>query len=1408
MAQIKRNFLKSKMNKDLDARLIPNGEYREAKNINISKSEGSDVGALENIKGNSSVVATFLSQLQQSIPDYEVLDIIGLYADESTSSLYLFITSWTDNSSNRLESGFKGHNFIVQIIEDKNSYTPKLLVRGRFLNFSKNSPIYNVDVLEGFLYWTDNRNQPRKINVNNAYSNGVVSAEPLHTNSYYFCEDQISVAKFAPYEAIKFLKNTGSNSNPVFEPTWKIENERWLPVSVTAPITSVNTTVITFGNTASSGNTALANPLQDYFKKASSNTYPIVRLRNAKKPNGGTLYLRSVNANSEVTVAASVTDVINNVQADVIESWDVGNYITFQLQNPQYVDNNETETKYLEDKFVRFSYRFKYEDNEFSLMAPFTQPLFISKQFNQFNFDNEVSACINGEISWFRNIISAAELIVQLPDLQYRGVSSDANGLNFLNRYKVKQIEFLLKTSNDNNIYNIETIDLPTPQSVQNFLVPTNQISGVSWPIKFQFAYKYSGNKPFQVLPERDVTRVSDATPVRAFTQEIAANRVMYANYLNSHGAPTNLSYECFVSPKTNNYDSANNPPISADDPTLVKEYYASTLKQGRTYQVGVVLSDRYGRQSNVILANSQADITAGKDNSTVYAPYDGFGLSGGYDNFWGNSLKVIFIDGIPESPSPAVNFYPGLYNESTNPLGWYSYKIVVKQQEQEYYNVYLAGATSGRINFVNNTTPLTYSNVYDTTNISLFGGNINKIPKNTSNISSTDKSFTSDTSLYYRVIQQVFDTDNIHNNRPNTTVEPISVTNIQSFLDFAPWAKTKGGQILDEAGVAIPSIYPNDGAVDPSFYDPFFLADKNPFIATLDISSTGQDGLRIGFQEELQVGGPTAAGTEKIPRFSRFLHVAETNPVISELDIYWETTTSGLISDLNTAVKLGDDIGSIQATSPFLFTFEEQYPYDGNGVYTSNAGNGFGDYLLQSNLKPLTSAGSIINGDVTTMGDSYFQVLAGANSTNDISSFFEIVKVVTGDANNPNEFNIKLKEEVVTDESYFNPNANLDLNQELIFKFNITNNDGTQPATKNFSFGNNFLSNNKPTWEYIRKSSWGVPAQDKNDPTDPAKVISNNNSSVLDPDVVIGLKCIANSPFTPVDDNIINDMLAANGGYISPLAPATYFDPNRNKIWNMSIRKGTRASTSSSILSPESSGIGKGMFVRANGNDKIWANKSEDNSAVKFNDNMVNGGAGTYSTNDSSSGLFTYSNGSYCRNTDNVIPEITKIELALFEKDLSYEDYDKNIPVYPGYNDQGATPIKGYEPFQYFGSTAGLQLATDGRDMYGYSVNNKPFVIVPLAQGSPYLVNESTTSGYTTIPSSRLGVYCLLVDPYHPPFNQFNSASGNQSKFNALGRMASKDLVVYRLTVRLRENWSGGRISDNDQYIYVKLSR
>ena len=43
MPELKNNFLKSKMNKDLDERLVPNGEYRNALGVNIRQSEGQKV---------------------------------------------------------------------------------------------------------------------------------------------------------------------------------------------------------------------------------------------------------------------------------------------------------------------------------------------------------------------------------------------------------------------------------------------------------------------------------------------------------------------------------------------------------------------------------------------------------------------------------------------------------------------------------------------------------------------------------------------------------------------------------------------------------------------------------------------------------------------------------------------------------------------------------------------------------------------------------------------------------------------------------------------------------------------------------------------------------------------------------------------------------------------------------------------------------------------------------------------------------------------------------------------------------------------------------------------------------------------------------------------------------------------
>ena len=115
------------------------------------------------------------------------LEIIGYYSAVSIDTLFLFITDYRDSSNDRLsnfapnDSGdassipnnfyYKGAMcYIVQFNLISNE--SRVLVGGSFLNFSKTHPILNVNLLEDLLFWTDNRNQPRKINIKKAALTG------------------------------------------------------------------------------------------------------------------------------------------------------------------------------------------------------------------------------------------------------------------------------------------------------------------------------------------------------------------------------------------------------------------------------------------------------------------------------------------------------------------------------------------------------------------------------------------------------------------------------------------------------------------------------------------------------------------------------------------------------------------------------------------------------------------------------------------------------------------------------------------------------------------------------------------------------------------------------------------------------------------------------------------------------------------------------------------------------------------------------------------------------------------------------------------------------------------------------------------------------------------------------------
>ena len=47
------------MNKCLDERLIPNGEYEDALNVRLGSTEDSEIGSVENTKGNTQLSALF-----------------------------------------------------------------------------------------------------------------------------------------------------------------------------------------------------------------------------------------------------------------------------------------------------------------------------------------------------------------------------------------------------------------------------------------------------------------------------------------------------------------------------------------------------------------------------------------------------------------------------------------------------------------------------------------------------------------------------------------------------------------------------------------------------------------------------------------------------------------------------------------------------------------------------------------------------------------------------------------------------------------------------------------------------------------------------------------------------------------------------------------------------------------------------------------------------------------------------------------------------------------------------------------------------------------------------------------------------------------------------------------------------
>ena len=88
MAELKRNFLEGKMNKDADERLVPDGQYRDALNIEISTSENNNKGVVQTLNGNVELPPMITTAATTISADATT---VGSVVDQSNGLVYNFV---------------------------------------------------------------------------------------------------------------------------------------------------------------------------------------------------------------------------------------------------------------------------------------------------------------------------------------------------------------------------------------------------------------------------------------------------------------------------------------------------------------------------------------------------------------------------------------------------------------------------------------------------------------------------------------------------------------------------------------------------------------------------------------------------------------------------------------------------------------------------------------------------------------------------------------------------------------------------------------------------------------------------------------------------------------------------------------------------------------------------------------------------------------------------------------------------------------------------------------------------------------------------------------------------------------------------------------------------------------------
>jgi hypothetical protein len=651
MPEIKHQFTTGRMNKDVDERLIPNGEYRDAMNIQVATSEGSDVGTAQNILGNMFI------NFQDNFTLTPNARTIGCIADEKNDTLYYLV--WDTDG-----------NYIISHLRTESVARPVFVDRKNILGFEYLTQITGINIIDDMLFWTDNKTEPKKINISRSrqgtqgFANHTrlinQSQGLLYANAPDVEERHVTVIKRGPYMPLRYKLGTTRDPNKIYTGVITITSSLSDDSSIIQPsgaydfstfsteegsnvlslkiIEAINQngTLLSADIDPSTGNylpNSPFGPINYHANSSATISQGLTGWWGDNLPGGDTyqfniaigtkIVLKPFNDDGDIP-GLPVTDYV--IKAEVIDANPdvpaVLDPITGAVITPAVINSENTwydgikikilsmdgypppagaggQLKYVVDlfddteklfefKFPRFSYRYKYKDNEYSTFAPWTPVAFKPGPFDYHPR--------KGYNLGMTNRINKIELF----QLVTKSTPKD-----------VMSIDILFKDETSPNIYVVDTIrkdDNITDGTVNKW----NKILNSSGPYVIDFETVNS------VVPSNQLLRPWDNVPRKALAQDVTGNRIVYGNYVQNYDL-TIPSGENYVPQFTTAWYNRGNVEIINNE--FVQTNIAGvnkSIKSLREYQLGVVFVDKYGRETPVI-SNATGTIKLEKKRADKY---------------------------------------------------------------------------------------------------------------------------------------------------------------------------------------------------------------------------------------------------------------------------------------------------------------------------------------------------------------------------------------------------------------------------------------------------------------------------------------------------------------------------------------------------------------------------------------------------------------------------------------------------------------------------------------------------------------------------------------------------------------------------------------------------------------------